>query len=102
MRAIDRARRRGHVPGQERGRRPVPDGRPSESARSCALKLWRRFVQPRTGSREPSSFGSAARLDGTSLAHGANAKQIGVNLMDRKDIDGKKFIRERMDMAKTQ
>jgi hypothetical protein len=41
------------------------------------------------------------RLDGTSLAHGANAKQIGVNLMDRKDIDGKEFVRERMEMAKT-
>jgi signal transduction histidine kinase len=40
------------------------------------------------------------RLDGTSLAHGANPKQVGMNLMDRKDIDGKEFIRERMDMAK--
>lgn len=40
------------------------------------------------------------RLDGTSLAHGANPKQVGVNLMDRKDIDGKEFIRERMEMAK--
>ena len=40
------------------------------------------------------------RLDGTSLAHGANPKQVGVNLMDRKDIDGKEFIRERMELAK--
>lgn len=40
------------------------------------------------------------RLDGTSLAHGANPKQVGVNLIDRKDIDGKEFIRERMEMAK--
>ena len=40
------------------------------------------------------------RLDGTSLAHGANPKQVGVNLIDHKDIDGKEFIRERMDMAK--
>lgn len=41
------------------------------------------------------------RLDGTSLAHGANPKQVGVNLMDRKDIDGKEFIRERMELAKS-
>ena len=41
------------------------------------------------------------RLDGTTLAHGANAKQVGVNVIDRKDIDGKEFIRERMEMAKT-
>lgn len=40
------------------------------------------------------------RTDGTSLAHGANAKQIGMNLIDRKDIDGKEFIRERMELAK--
>ena len=41
------------------------------------------------------------RTDGTMLAHGANAKQIGLNLIDRKDIDGKEFIRERMEIAKT-
>jgi len=40
------------------------------------------------------------RLDGTSLAHGTNPKQIGLNLIDRKDIDGKEFIRERMDLAR--
>lgn len=41
------------------------------------------------------------RLDGTTLAHGANAKQIGVNVIDRKDIDGKEFVRERVETAKT-
>ena len=39
-------------------------------------------------------------MDGKSLAHGANAKQVGLDLIDRKDIDGKPFIRERVDMAK--
>ena len=39
-------------------------------------------------------------LDGMSLAHGANPKQVGVMLIDRKDIDGKEFIRERVDLAK--
>ena len=41
------------------------------------------------------------RFDGMSLAHGANPKQIGINMMDRKDIDGKEFIRERMELAKS-
>ena len=38
--------------------------------------------------------------DGTVLAHGANAKMIGKNLIELKDIDGKAFIKERMDLAK--
>lgn len=41
------------------------------------------------------------RLDGTPMAHGANEKMVGRNLIELKDIDGKEFVRERMDMAKT-
>lgn len=41
-------------------------------------------------------------LDGTVRAHGANAKMIGKNLIELKDIDGKLFVKERVDMAKTQ
>jgi cytochrome c len=41
------------------------------------------------------------RLDGTPLAHGANEKMVGKNLIDLKDIDGKEFVRERIDLAKT-
>ena len=40
-------------------------------------------------------------LDGTVKAHGANAKMIGKNLIELKDIDGKAFVKERMDLAKT-
>ncbi len=39
-------------------------------------------------------------MDGTVLAHGANNKMIGKNLIDFKDIDGKAFVKERIDMAK--
>jgi cytochrome c len=38
-------------------------------------------------------------LDGTVKAHGANNKMIGKNLIDLKDIDGKAFVRERVEMA---
>ncbi|MGV7209414.1 cache domain-containing protein [Oxalobacteraceae bacterium A2-2] len=40
------------------------------------------------------------RLDGTVLAHGGNTKMVGKNLIDLKDIDGKAFVKERMDLAK--
>ena len=39
--------------------------------------------------------------DGTALAHGANAKFVGKNMIDLRDADGKEHIRERMEMAKT-
>ena len=39
-------------------------------------------------------------LDGTVLAHGANPKMVGRNLIDLKDIDGKAFVKERVDLAK--
>jgi cytochrome c len=39
-------------------------------------------------------------LDGTVHAHGANEKMIGKNLIELKDIDGKLFVKERVEMAK--
>jgi signal transduction histidine kinase len=38
-------------------------------------------------------------LDGVVHAHGANEKMVGRNLMDFKDIDGKAFVKERVEMA---
>lgn len=40
--------------------------------------------------------------EGTALAHGQNPKQVGKNLILLKDSDGKEFIKERLEMAKTQ
>jgi len=40
-------------------------------------------------------------LDGTVHAHGANEKMIGKNLIDLKDIDGKEFVKERVELAKS-
>jgi cytochrome c len=39
--------------------------------------------------------------DGTVRAHGANEKMVGKNLIDLKDVDGKAFVKERVDMAAT-
>lgn len=39
-------------------------------------------------------------LDGTVRAHGANEKMIGKNLIDLKDVDGKAFVKERVELGK--
>lgn len=39
-------------------------------------------------------------LDGKCLAHGANPKQVGKDLMELTDIDGKYFIKERVAMVR--
>ncbi|WP_229219751.1 cache domain-containing protein [Rugamonas fusca] len=39
-------------------------------------------------------------LDGVVRAHGANARMIGKNLLEMKDVDGKPFIRERVELAR--
>ncbi len=41
------------------------------------------------------------KLDGTALAHGANEKFVGKNMIDLRDAEGKEHIRERMELAKT-
>lgn len=39
-------------------------------------------------------------LNGKVLAHGANAKMIGKDMIDLRDSDGKYFVKERVDIAK--
>lgn len=40
-------------------------------------------------------------LDGKGLAHGANPKQIGRDLIDLTDVDGKYFVKERVALARS-
>lgn len=40
-------------------------------------------------------------LDGVVRAHGANEKMIGKNLIALKDVDGKAFVQERVDLGKS-
>jgi cytochrome c len=40
-------------------------------------------------------------LDGMVLAHGADKKRIGTNQINDKDADGKEFVKERIELAKT-
>lgn len=39
-------------------------------------------------------------LSGKVVAHGQNPKMVGKNLMDMKDVDGKPFVKERIELAK--
>jgi cytochrome c len=39
-------------------------------------------------------------MNGKCLAHGANAKMVGRDLLDNKDVDGKEFVKERVEMMK--
>jgi cytochrome c len=41
-------------------------------------------------------------LDGKVLAHGANGKLIGKEMLDAQDVDGKFFVKERVEMARAQ
>jgi signal transduction histidine kinase len=41
-------------------------------------------------------------LDGVVRAHGANEKMVGKNLIELKDIDGKPFVKERVELAQSQ
>ncbi len=41
-------------------------------------------------------------LDGVVRAHGANEKMVGKNLIDLKDVDGKPFVKERVELGQKQ
>jgi len=41
-------------------------------------------------------------LDGKVLAHGANAKLIGKDMIDATDVDGKPYVKERVELAAKQ
>jgi len=40
-------------------------------------------------------------LTGKCVAHGANQKMIGIDLIEMKDPDGKQYVKERIDIVKT-
>jgi cytochrome c len=41
-------------------------------------------------------------LDGKVLAHGGNAKLVGKDMIDAQDVDGKPFVKERVELASKQ
>jgi cytochrome c len=59
---------------------------------------------PRSATREArsSTATSTSWCTGwTAWSHGADKNRIGTNLLHDKDVDGKEFVKERIDLAKT-
>ena len=45
---------------------------------------------------------TVVNMDGVVLTHGADKTRIGINVLHDKDVDGKEFVKERMERAKTE
>jgi cytochrome c len=64
-------------------------------------KTFAQFNDPKGKYVDRDLYITVYDMNGKCLAHGANAKMIGKDLMDLKDPDGKPFVRERTELAKT-
>jgi cytochrome c len=67
-----------------------------------ADKAYAEFSNPKGQFVDRDLYITIYDMNGKCLAHGANAKQVGRDLIDNKDVDGKEFIRERVEMMKKQ
>jgi cytochrome c len=61
-------------------------------------KAYADFDNPKGGFVDRDLYIVVYDLKGKVLAHGANAKMIGKDLIDLRDVDGKYFVRERVEM----
>lgn len=67
-----------------------------------AEKAYAEFSNPKGQFVDRDLYIVVYDMNGKCLAHGANAKMIGRDLIDNKDVDGKEFVKERVDMMKKQ
>ena len=58
-------------------------------------------MTPRGSSSRKALFLLAGDLNGTVLAHGLEKSSIGRNLLEVKDAEGKAFVKETMNLART-
>jgi signal transduction histidine kinase len=64
-------------------------------------KAYAEFTAPSKTFVDRDLYIVAYDLNGVPMAHGQNAKQVGKSLIDLKDPDGKPFVRERVELAKS-
>lgn len=64
-------------------------------------KVFADFTAPSTKYVSKDLYVVAYDLSGKCVAHGQNAKQVGKDLIGMKDPDGKAFVKERVDLAKS-
>lgn len=77
----------------------------NKGATALRAQGWRALVEmtaPRKTFVDRDLYLTVYDLDGKCKAHGQNAKQVAKNLINIKDPDGKLYIKERVEMAKTQ
>ena len=67
-----------------------------------AEKAYGEFSNPKGQFVDRDLYITVYDMSGKCLAHGANAKQVGRDLIDNKDVDGKEFVKERIEMMKKQ
>jgi cytochrome c len=67
-----------------------------------ADKAYAEFSNPKGPFVDRDLYVVVYDMTGKCLAHGANAKMIGRDLIDNKDVDGKEFVKERVEMMKKQ
>lgn len=64
-------------------------------------KAFADFANPKGPFIDRDLYVTVYDLKGNCLAHGVNPKMVGKNLMELKDPDGKAFVKERVELAKT-
>jgi signal transduction histidine kinase len=63
-------------------------------------KAFAEFANPNGPFRDRDLYVTTVDTDGKMLAHGVNPKLVGKSLIELKDIDGKYFVKEYVDLAK--
>ena len=64
-------------------------------------KAFAEFSDPKGKFVDRDLYVTVYDLNGKCLAHGANPKMVGKDLIDLKDPDGKPFVKERVETSKT-
>jgi signal transduction histidine kinase len=64
-------------------------------------KAYADFTGKKTGWADRDLYVVVYDLNGKVLAHGLNAKQVGMDLIGVQDADGKEFVKERVELAKS-
>jgi cytochrome c len=66
-----------------------------------ADKTWAAFNDKKGGFTDRDLYLVAYSMEGKCLAHGANEKMIGRDLLDMTDIDGKYYVKDRVALGKS-
>lgn len=66
-----------------------------------AEKAYAEFTNKDSNFRDRDLYLVVYGLDGKVWAHGQNPRMVGKVVIDLKDIDGKEFVRERVELAKS-